>query len=333
MPAKTKKPSTKSKVTTKTLKAKSKTKSKVKKWSLFRGLSRTSKIVVAIVVLLSVGAIGTYFVNTSRANTDNLSLEGCYVRGRNGKFDEVSGKYICYSSCRQGAGVWKPNGDGYGYCSNAITESIGHDKCVNSLERQYVGYVGCARVWQQVKTAHALQCQDNSDTYFVRDTYDFCADPDSGGGTWQWPVSDAANQGPSLCWNDVYNGLHHAGLDINVANGSHSAVYAAAAGTVTTRSYDSGGGNHIIIKHGTALYSVYEHLSSWDVSVGQHVNKGQFIGRTGVSGNSSGEHLHFGVTVDGSEGQYTSAPQPNSSSRTRDPLNFLPHKSSYARCY
>jgi hypothetical protein len=64
---------------------------------------------------------------------------------------------------------------------------------------------------------------------------------------------------------------------------------AAGAGTLA--------GNHVVIRHGEALYSVYGHLKpgSVGVAVGQNVVAGQAIGAVGTSGNSTEPHLHFHV--------------------------------------
>ncbi len=79
---------------------------------------------------------------------------------------------------------------------------------------------------------------------------------------------------------------------MDIAGGGN--IYAAAAGTVETATYQSGGfGNYIVILHNDGTRTLYGHLSSRSVSAGQYVSQGQKIGVMGSTGNSSGTHLHF----------------------------------------
>lgn len=118
----------------------------------------------------------------------------------------------------------------------------------------------------------------------------------------------------------------HSGTDIGVSIGTQ--VFSAASGTViravtvtsdpngpyTSAGYKDhsystanglGYGNYIMVDHGIGsdgnrLYTLYGHLSSVNVSVGQTVTQGQVIGYSGNTGNSYGAHLHFEVRVNGS---------------------------------
>jgi murein DD-endopeptidase MepM/ murein hydrolase activator NlpD len=58
-------------------------------------------------------------------------------------------------------------------------------------------------------------------------------------------------------------------------------------------------GNVVILDHGLGLFSLYAHLSSIGVAVGQAVKRGDAIGRTGETGLAAGDHLHFSMMVDG----------------------------------
>ena len=71
---------------------------------------------------------------------------------------------------------------------------------------------------------------------------------------------------------------------------------AAAAGVVKSANYSSAAGNYVMIDHGGGLYTVYMHCSSLAVSVGQSVTIA-YVGSTGIS---TGNHLHFGVSLNGS---------------------------------
>ena len=77
-------------------------------------------------------------------------------------------------------------------------------------------------------------------------------------------------------------------------------VEAAADGTVTAASYSSAAGNYVMIDHGGGLYTVYMHASSLLVSPGQTVSAGDVIAKVGSTGISTGSHLHFGVSLNGS---------------------------------
>lgn len=89
----------------------------------------------------------------------------------------------------------------------------------------------------------------------------------------------------------------HAGQDYGVSIGTP--LRAAADGTVATAGWVSGYGNYTCINHGGGLASCYAHQSSIDVHVGQKVSRGQVIGKSGNTGNSTGPHLHFEVRVNG----------------------------------
>lgn len=89
----------------------------------------------------------------------------------------------------------------------------------------------------------------------------------------------------------------HAGVDVPVGIGTP--VYAAADGTVMTSGTVQGYGTTVIIMHGSNLSSLYGHLSSTTVSVGQSVKKGDLIAYSGNTGNSTGPHLHFEVRENG----------------------------------
>lgn len=91
---------------------------------------------------------------------------------------------------------------------------------------------------------------------------------------------------------------NHKGIDIGAAGGAD--IVAAAPGTVKAASYSSAAGNYVMIDHGGGLYTVYMHASSLLVSPGQTVTAGQVIAKVGSTGISTGNHLHFGVSLNGS---------------------------------
>jgi murein DD-endopeptidase MepM/ murein hydrolase activator NlpD len=91
----------------------------------------------------------------------------------------------------------------------------------------------------------------------------------------------------------------HKGIDIATRSGS--AIKAAGSGVVTFSGWSGSYGRVIVISHGYGYKSVYAHNSSNDVRVGDHVTKGQVIGKVGSSGKSTGPHLHFEIHFNGTE--------------------------------
>ena len=80
--------------------------------------------------------------------------------------------------------------------------------------------------------------------------------------------------------------------------GSLDAVF-TTAGTVTVAGWGKAAGNYVQINHHDGFSSIYMHLSSIGVSAGQNVSAGQYIGATGSTGVSTGDHLHFGISLNG----------------------------------
>ena len=90
----------------------------------------------------------------------------------------------------------------------------------------------------------------------------------------------------------------HNGVDMAAAQGTP--IYAAKSGKVTTASYQAGGaGYYVSINHGDGFSSIYMHMTHFIVSPGQYVNAGQVIGYVGSTGGSTGPHLHFGISYNG----------------------------------
>ena len=91
---------------------------------------------------------------------------------------------------------------------------------------------------------------------------------------------------------------NHKGTDIGRV-GYTSSIYAAKAGTVIVSQYSSSYGNYVVVSHGSGNTTLYAHMSSRKVTVGQYVNQGDVLGITGSTGNSTGPHLHFEITENG----------------------------------
>lgn len=91
---------------------------------------------------------------------------------------------------------------------------------------------------------------------------------------------------------------YHRGIDIGAAHGAD--IVSVADGTVVFAGYSASAGNYLTISHGGGLYTVYMHCSSLVASNGQKVSRGQVIAKVGSTGISTGNHLHFGVSLSGS---------------------------------
>ncbi|TCJ01796.1 M23 family metallopeptidase [Cytobacillus praedii] len=117
--------------------------------------------------------------------------------------------------------------------------------------------------------------------------------PSRGEGSFIWP----ANGGYISSKVGHRWGRMHKGIDI--ARPSNRTIKAADNGVIVSAGYDGSFGNKIVIDHNNGYKTIYAHLSSIDVNVGQTVSKGSKIGVMGSTGNSTGVHLHFEVYKNG----------------------------------
>ena len=92
-------------------------------------------------------------------------------------------------------------------------------------------------------------------------------------------------------------GTTHTGIDFAAKAGTH--IYSWRDGKVTFAGWSGGYGNFIIIDHGNGFVTRYAHCSKIAVTKGQIVSQGQIIGYVGTTGNSTGNHLHFEIKVNG----------------------------------
>ncbi len=90
---------------------------------------------------------------------------------------------------------------------------------------------------------------------------------------------------------------HHFGVDL--ANRTGTPVFAAADGKVVLAEEQQIYGNVVIVHHGQGVATSYNHLHAADAGVGDAVARGTKIGTVGSTGQSTGPHLHWGMTVDG----------------------------------
>ena len=116
----------------------------------------------------------------------------------------------------------------------------------------------------------------------------------TGSFTWPCPSCTYITSRVGYRWHPVSGQWkYHSGLDIGAAYGA--SIVAADGGTVTIAGVNGGYGNCVMIDHGNGYYTLYGHMSSIAVSVGQSVSKGATIGYVGSTGVSTGPHLHFEI--------------------------------------
>jgi murein DD-endopeptidase MepM/ murein hydrolase activator NlpD len=90
-------------------------------------------------------------------------------------------------------------------------------------------------------------------------------------------------------------GEFHTGIDISAPIGTP--IRATADGTVKSAAMESGYGREVIIDHGNGMETCYAHMSGFAVMAGETVVRGQVIGYVGVSGRTTGAHVHYEVRI------------------------------------
>lgn len=112
-----------------------------------------------------------------------------------------------------------------------------------------------------------------------------------------WPVEGTLEGGFGGRRNPFGGGGYefHSGQDIEADWGAP--IVSGASGTVTFIGWQNGYGQLVVIDHGGGLTTRYGHLSHIDVALNQSVSRGQFIGRVGSTGRSTGPHLHYEVRI------------------------------------
>ncbi len=123
-----------------------------------------------------------------------------------------------------------------------------------------------------------------------------------------WPVGGEKTSGFGPRVHPILGSVRqHQGIDLDGDTGDR--VGAARSGEVIVAGWRSGYGNTVVVYHGLGYSTLYSHLSSISVSVGDQVSSGDKVGAVGSTGLSTGPHLHFELRIDG---------------RAVDPTPYLP---------
>jgi murein DD-endopeptidase MepM/ murein hydrolase activator NlpD len=131
------------------------------------------------------------------------------------------------------------------------------------------------------------------------------------------PATDRPSSASGFIWpvtgpvSSYFSSSHPLGIDVDQFHSPGAPVYASASGTITFAGGTSccSYGLYIVINHGNGLETAYAHLGSFAVSQGEYVEQGQVIGYVGLTGYTTGYHLHFEVHLNG---------------QIVNPLNYLP---------
>ena len=142
--------------------------------------------------------------------------------------------------------------------------------------------------WVFIPSKHGVLAQD-----FEARPFDPKGMLKSGEFLWPVPASTTISSGFGHRW-----GRSHEGIDISSRVGSH--IVAAAEGVVVYSGSEIGGyGNITVVAHKNGFFSVYAHAKSNFTHQGQRVYRGQVIAQIGMTGRTTGPHLHFEIRKNG----------------------------------
>jgi murein DD-endopeptidase MepM/ murein hydrolase activator NlpD len=96
---------------------------------------------------------------------------------------------------------------------------------------------------------------------------------------------------------DPFNGegAFHRGVDISGDYGQ--SIISPAPGVVESVEVRNGYGKTVVVNHGNGITTLFAHMSAFAVTAGQHVRRGDTIGYVGLSGRSTGPHVHYEVRI------------------------------------
>ena len=212
---------------------------------------------------------------------------------------ELEAEYASLETMRESVGVEKQTVQVLKDAKSAELASIGEDLD----DAQEVAKAYEQEVQTQIEVLNQIKAQLEAAKNSLGEETNYLA---NSSGVFQWPCPSytriPSEYGPRVSPTKGAS-TDHKGIDLAAPYGSD--ILAAESGVVIVAKYNNSAGNYVVVKHGTnsdgdIVCSVYMHASSLNVSEGQEVSRGQVIAKVGSTGYSTGNHLHFGVTVGGS---------------------------------
>ena len=122
------------------------------------------------------------------------------------------------------------------------------------------------------------------------------------GGVGGWPLEPGVYYYVSSewGWRDLWGYPDkHYGIDLACA--ADTPIYSYNAGTVLRAQFHYSYGNYVLVDHGGGISTLYAHMRESVVQEGEYVQAGQLLGYVGLTGNTSGYHLHFEVRINGED--------------------------------
>ena len=113
-----------------------------------------------------------------------------------------------------------------------------------------------------------------------------------------WPAMGWVTSGFGFR-TDPFTGLTQMHEGIDISNRVGIPVVTPADGIISNSGNDLASGNLLVISHGFGMFSYYGHLNKILVNVGQKVKRGEKIAEVGMSGKTTGPHLHYEVKLNG----------------------------------
>ena len=201
-------------------------------------------------------------------------------------------------------GAWVPERNhisvvGLSVCDGEVPEMNGKESLMKQYEKNEAKYEKL--IESNMKASQEAEVLINQ---LLKQSGNEPATASYSGGQLGWPVPCKVPASSSLSSGFVYRKKpigsgyeYHSGYDIPAPYGSD--IVAAEGGTVIYSGWMNGYGNTIMINHGGGIVTLYAHNSSLVVAKGATVTRGQVVAKCGSTGNSTGNHCHFEVRLNG----------------------------------